>query len=386
VFKLPSKPHGGKLVNRILVEDKREKLIQEASEMPSVNLDSKTLMDLWQIAVGGYSPLEGFMTREDYESVLNEMRLTNGLPWTLPITLPTNYEGKSNLEGEEVCLKNEMGKIVAILSIEDDFKADLELEAEKVYGCRDPNHPGVKRTLKRPNRFLGGSIWLLNEPNIPYREVCLTPEETRREFAKRGWKTIAAFQTRNPPHLAHEHLQRIALEILDGLLIHPVIGERGEDDFPPEAIIEAYNWLIENIYPKERVLLSCLATWMRFAGPREAVFHAIVRKNYGCTHFVIGRKHASPSGWYKDYDAHRLAEEFRDELGIELLLLKGPYYCKVCGKVATEKTCGHGPEKRIPISMPEIRRMLREGLNPPSEMIRPQIAEILSKYYGKKQR
>ncbi len=375
-------PHGGKLVDRLVVGPKREKLVEEAREMPKVVLDQNTAMDLWQIATGGFSPLEGFMTRADYERVLAEARLENGLVWPLPVVLPAKQEEFAALkEGDQAALVSASGRILGVIRVEEKFSVDLRREALAIYGYDDPEHPGVAKVLRRSDLLLGGPIWVLDRPELPFADVCRTPAELRAEFKARGWRTVAGFQTRNPPHRAHEHLQRIALELLDGLLIHPVLGEKKPGDFKNEAIIEAYKWLIENVYPPGRVVLSGLATWMRFAGPREAVFHALVRKNYGCTHFIVGRLHASPSGWYRDYDAHDYMRQFgTEELGIEVLLLKGPFYCRACGGTATENTCGHGEAERVKISMTTIRAMLREGREPPPELIRPEVARIVARY------
>jgi len=375
-------PHGGRLVDRRLRGPELERRSQEAAELPSVRLDMNTLMDLWQISIGGFSPLEGFMTRGDYESVLESVRLENGLIWSLPIVLPASEEEFSRIsEGDTISLLDAKGKAIGLMEVEEKFEVDLRAEARAIYGCDDPEHPGVVKVLTRSDKLRGGPSWLLREPDLPFADLCRTPSDLRAEFRSRGWRTVAGFQTRNPPHRAHEHLQRIALELVDGLLIHPVLGEKKPGDFTNEAIIEAYRWLIENIYPKERVILSGLATWMRFAGPREAVFHALVRKNYGCTHFIVGRLHASPSGWYKDYDAHEFVRKFDpEELGIEVLLLKGPYYCRACGMVVTENTCGHDERFHVKISMTTVRKMLREGKEPPVEIIRPEIARIIAKH------
>ena len=376
------KPHGGRLVDRRVKGPKRDRLLKEAGEMPKVLMDDNATMDFWQIATGGFSPLEGFMGRGDYERVLEEARLENGLVWPLPVVLPVGRgEFSAISEGDEVALADKAGSVLGIMHVEEKFKVDLAREAKAVYGYDDPEHPGVIKVLRRSELLLSGPIWALRRPDLPFADLCKTPEELRAEFKARGWRTVAGFQTRNPPHRAHEHLQRIALELLDGLLIHPVLGEKKPGDFTNEAIIEAYKWLIENVYPRGRVVLSGLATWMRFAGPREAVFHAIVRKNYGCTHFIVGRLHASPSGWYGDYDAHEYVKQFgAEELGVEVLLLKGPFYCRACGGTATENTCGHDEKFRIRISMTTVREMLRSGREPPPELIRPEIARIVAKY------
>lgn len=372
-------PHGGRLVDRRVKGRMRERLIEEARELPRVVGDERVLSDVWQIAVGGFSPLEGFMTREDYESVVKEARLANGLLWAFPVVLPLPDE-VSVEEGDTLAIFDG-DTPVALMDVEEIWVPDKKWEAKNVLGTDDPRHPGVAKLMRMPDRYAGGRIYVLNRPRSPYPERELEPRETRAEFRRRGWREVVAFQTRNPPHMAHLYLQRIALEIADGLFIHPIIGERKPGDWPAECIIEAYEWIAGNYWPRERVFLSFLWTWMRFAGPREALHHCIVRKNYGATMIVIGRLHAAVEGFHGEYDAHEYLRQFDvEELGIRPLLLRGPRWCRKCRSVVTDKTCPHGPEDWVDISMTTIRRCLREGQPVPEGWVLPEVLEIMQKY------
>lgn len=376
-------PHGGKLVDRRVDTRKRERLEEEAKEIPKIQGDERILSDVWQIAIGGFSPLEGFLVREDYESVVKDARLSNGTIWSFPIVLPVEKNFVSQISVGDTVAIFDGDRPIALMTIEDIFERDKKFEIEYFFKTRDISHPGVQKLLSQPDTLLGGRLDVINRPRSVIPEKELEPRETRREFERRGWKTVVAFQTRNIPHRAHEYLQRIGLEIADGLFIHPIIGERKPGDFPPQAIIEAYDWMIGNIYPRNKVFLSFLWTWMRFAGPREALHHCLVRKNYGATHQIIGRLHASPSGYYREYEAHDYLKQFSvEELGIQPLLLKGPFYCKKCGTVATENSCGHTEQDRIEISMTFVRKKLREGKigEIPREIIREEILQIALKY------
>ena len=376
-------PHGGKLVDRRVQGRSRERLIEEAYEMTQIQGDERILSDCWQIAIGGFSPLEGFLVEDDYISVVKNARLSNGLIWSFPVVLPVNESTYGNIsEGDEIAIFDGDHPI-AIMHVDQLYRRDKKFEMKYFFGVDSIAHPGVRKLIEQPDNLIGGKIRLINKPRIPYAEHHLEPKETRETFERLGWKKIVAFQTRNIPHRAHEYLQRIGLEIGDGLFIHPIIGERKPGDFPPEAIVEAYDWVVNNLYPKNRVVLSFLWTWMRFAGPREALHHCLIRKNYGATHHIIGRLHASPAGFYPEYATHDFLRKFSvDELGIEPLLLKGPFYCKKCGMVATENTCGHGEEDRIKISMTFVRNKLREGKieEIPETIIRPEILRIALKY------
>lgn len=379
-------PHGGRLVDRRVDTRKRERLIEEAKECPRIMGNERILSDVWQIATGGFSPIEGFLTQAEYESVVKEFRLTSGLLWSLPIVLPIDDNLASEVNCGDVLAIFDETNPVALVRIEEIFKRDKKLEMDHIFGTRDLSHPGVQKLVYQPNSLIGGKIDVINRPKSIIPEKELEPRETRREFERRGWKTIVAFQTRNIPHMAHEYLQRIGLEIADGLFIHPIIGERKSEDFPPWAIIESYEWVVNNLYPKDRVFLSFLWTWMYFAGPREALHHCLLRKNYGATHIIIGRLHAAHSGYYSEYAAHEFLRTLPiDELGIQPLLLKGPFYCKKCNMIATENTCGHSKSDRIEISMTFIREKLKEGkINEiPREIIRNEILQIALRYINR---
>lgn len=376
-------PHGGKIIDRRIYGRSRERLLIEAREIPYIVGDERVLCDCWQIAVGGFSPLEGFMIKEDYERVVKEARLLNDLVWSFPITLSvTDNFYRAISEGDTIAIYDR-DTPVALLKIEEKFRREKKFEIEHFFKVKDVKHPGVQKLLEQPDNLIGGKILVINRPKSKFKKLELEPKQTRAEFEKRGWKTIVAFQTRNVPHMAHEYLQRIGLEISDGLFIHPIIGERKPGDFPPEAIVEAYRWLFENVYPKNRVFISFLWTWMRFAGPREALHHCLIRKNYGATHQIIGRYHASPAGYYSEYQAHEYLKEFSiEELGIQPLLLKGPFYCKKCGMIATDNTCGHSKDDRFSISMTYVRKMIRSNRidEIPRTIIRSEILKIAAKY------
>lgn len=381
----PPKPHGGKLVNRVLTNKRSETTLEEADEMLKIEVDKGTILDVGKIAVGAFSPLEGFMNHEDYESVIYDNRLSNGLPWTIPIIFaPKGIENGRTLEtikgGDDITLSY-TGKPMAILHLEEKFSFDKKEMAKQTYGTTDVNHPNVKEVYNDAGEnLLAGKIDLIQNVNPPSTTYELTPLQTRKLFKERGWKTIAGYQTRNPPHMAHEYLQRCALEIVDGLFVHPVVGKLKKDDFSPEAIVEAYSFLIDNYYPRERVLLATLPMEMRYAGPKAAVFLAIIRKNYGCTHFVVGRDMAGTRNYYDAYSAHEVFEEL--DLGVEPILYRESFYCKRCRLVATDKTCGHNIENHLKISMTEIRETIRNGVEPPVEVMRPEIAKILMEYNG----
>lgn len=380
----PPKPHGGTLVDRVLTDKSREMALKEANEMPKIEVDEETVLDVQKIAIGAFSPLEGFMNQGDYESVIYDSQLESGLPWTIPIVLaPKGIENEKILEtvkqGDDVVLSY-AGKPIATLHLEENFKFDKKEMIKQIYGTTNLDHPNVKDLHDRGEVLLAGKIDLIQRINLPFTKNGLTPSETRRAFKERGWETIAGYQTRNPPHMAHEYLQRCALEIVDGLFVHPVVGKLKKDGFPPEAIIESYNFLIDNYYPKDRVLLATLSMEMKYAGPKAAVFLAIIRKNYGCTHFVVGRDMAGIRNYYDPYSAHEVFEEL--DLGIEPILYRESFYCKRCRLVATDKTCGHNVQNHLNISMTEIRETIRNGVQPPAEVMRPEIAKILMKYNG----
>jgi sulfate adenylyltransferase len=371
-------PHGGTLVNRILEGRQREALLATAERLPRVELDAWGLSDVEMLAIGGFSPLEGFMGRADYERVVRERRLTNGLVWTLPVTLAVSREQAARLRSGDVALTAN-GIIVAILHLEDVYTPDQEAEARQVFGTTDPAHPGVARLQQTGPAYLGGRISMVNRPTpVTFLSYRLDPRETRRIFAERGWNRIVGFQTRNPIHRAHEYLQKCALEMCDGLLLHPIIGETKGDDVPAAVRMSSYEALLASYFPKERVVLAVNPASMRYAGPREAIFHALIRKNYGCTHFIVGRDHAGVGAFYGPYDAQRIFEEFApEELGIVPLCFENAAYCPACGGMVSRKTCPHPPERHVSFSGTQVRQRLQAGTPPPPEVSRPEVAAVL---------
>lgn len=371
------KPHGGKLVERIMSEGRRKKILESKEEFHTINVSSEIVKDVENIAFGAFSPLEGFALREDFISILNESRLSNDLPWTIPIVLDVSEdEIKGVSEGDEILLNNQ--RAIALMRVEEIYRYDKVEMAEKVFGTKDNEHPGVAKTLAMKEFLLGGSIELINESESPFSRFLLRPKETRLLFREKGWKSIVGFQTRNPPHIGHEYVQKTALTFVDGIFINPIIGRKKKGDFTDEIILETYNELIKNYYLKERAVLSILQTEMRYAGPKEAIFHALVRKNFGCTHFIVGRDHAGVGSFYSPYAAQNIFEEFPD-LGIVPLFFKSFSICKKCNSVVNEKTCPHDKEQHVFFSGTEIREMLRKGLRPNEDLMRPEVADIIIK-------
>ena len=378
-------PHGGKLVNRLLKGKAREEALIKARGLKSINVSPRIISDIELIAVGAFSPLEGFMGKQDYDSVIEHMRLKDGLPWSIPITLPVSEEEASTLEeGEELSLLDEDGNLIALLFLEEKYIYDKEREAKNVYGTSDLAHPGVSVVYSQGSILLGGTISLINRPeDIEFPKYTLDPSQTREIFKNKGWRTIVAFQTRNPIHRAHEYLQKCALEMVDGLLIHPIVGETKSDDIPAHVRIKCYEELLEKYYPKDRSLLAVLRTAMRYAGPKEAIFHAIVRKNYGCTHFIVGRDHAGVGNYYGTYDAHKIFDSFsKDEIGITPLFFDHAFYCKRCNGMATTKTCPCPPENHLHLSGTKVRELLKNKQQLPVEFTRPEVAKILMEAYA----
>jgi sulfate adenylyltransferase len=378
-------PHGGRLVNRVAEEGPRRALLERAGSLPAVTLNARELSDLEMIAIGALSPLEGFMTRDEYESVVDAMRLPQGLPWTIPVTLAAKTAQDAALPvGEDVALRDPDGRVIALLSLRDAFPVDKRHEAQMVLLTDDAEHPGVQYLQSVGDVYLGGPITLLSRPrHTAFQSYRLDPKETRVLFKLKGWRTVAAFQTRNPIHRAHEYIQKCALEIVDGLLIHPLMGETKGDDIPAEVRMRCYEALLANYYHPQHVALSVFPAAMRYAGPREAIFHALVRKNYGCTHFIVGRDHAGVGSYYGPYDAQRIFDDFDpQQIGITPLFFDHAFHCKRCGNMASIKTCPHGPEDHVVLSGTKVREMLARGERPPTEFTRPEVADVLLAWYA----
>lgn len=382
-----AEPHGGKLVSNVIVESERNAFLKELSRANVLTLDTRELSDLVLLSQGALSPLTGFMDRETYHSVIDRMRLPNGLLFPLPVVLSIPESLFSHVsKGDLLALATPFGQTVGGLWVTDLFERQIEKESQDVYKTRDQAHPGV-HYLHQVSRFaVGGTVRALEVfETDPFRPQQLTPLESRRLFAQKGWNTVVGFQTRNPIHRAHEYIQKCALELVDGLFIHPLVGETKEDDVPAAVRMDCYKALLSRYYPKERVVLGVFPGSMRYAGPREALFHALIRKNYGCTHFIVGRDHAGVGSYYGPFEAHDLLKKFDfEDLGIVPIFFDTAYYCRLCGSMASHKTCGHGEDSRILLSGTKVRALLREGVAPPPEMTRPEVAEILIRHYSRK--
>jgi sulfate adenylyltransferase len=373
-------PHGGVLVNRVVSEAQRLEFLAKADTLPRVQLDERAVSDLEMIAIGGFSPLIGFMGKEDYDQVVDHMHLANGLPWTIPITLSVTPEVAAPLQvGSVVRLDDASGAFVGVLELTQKYTYDKNHEALKVYLTNEAKHPGVKVVYDQGDTNLAGPIWLLERHPHPYfPDYQIDPAESRALFRDKGWKTIVGFQTRNPVHRAHEYIQKCALEIVDGLFLHPLVGATKSDDIPADVRMRCYEVLLEKYFPHDRVTLAINPAAMRYAGPREAIFHAIVRKNYGCTHFIVGRDHAGVGDYYGTFDAQYIFEEFDPAaLGITPMKFEHAFYCLRSQGMATSKTSSSLPEERVHLSGTKVRDMLRRGELPPPEFSRPEVATIL---------
>ncbi|BCL37161.1 sulfate adenylyltransferase [Nostoc sp. MS1] len=374
--------HGGQLVNRIATPEQREEFLSKAEFLPRVQLDERAVSDLEMIAIGGFSPLTGFMNQQDYDRVVTEMRLANGLVWSIPITLSVSEEQAASLqEGGLVRLDNPRGEYIGVLQLTQKYRYDKTREAINVYRTDEAKHPGVQVLYNQGPVHLAGDIWLLERSSHPlFPDYQIDPIASRQMFRDKGWKTIVGFQTRNPIHRAHEYIQKCALETVDGLFLHPLVGATKEDDIPADVRMRCYEILLEHYYPQDRVILAINPAAMRYAGPREAIFHALVRKNYGCTHFIVGRDHAGVGDYYGTYDAQYIFDEFEPgELGIVPMKFEHAFYCTRTKQMATTKTSPSRPEERVHLSGTKVREMLRRGELPPPEFSRPEVAAELAR-------
>jgi len=381
-------PHGGVLVNCEVEGRERDQLMRAMSGLPRLQLNARQISELLLIATGAYSPLDGFMGEADYREVVSSMHLTNGVAWPMPITLAVSSDDARRLQIKKDVALYQDHLLLGVLHLEQKYTYDKAREAELVFRTTDLAHPGVQALYSQGDWLLGGRISLINCPDdLSFPEYRKDPSQTRQLFIDRGWRRVVAFQTRNPVHRAHEYIQKCAMEIADGLLLHPLVGETKSDDVPADVRIRSYEKILANYYPISRTVLAVMPGAMRYAGPREAVFHALIRKNYGCSHFIVGRDHAGVGNYYGTYDAHRIFDEFEPhELGITPLFFDHTFYCKSCGAMASSKTCPHEQSQHVTLSGTKVRELLNAGQLPPVEFSRPEVAQVLIEAYAASRR
>jgi sulfate adenylyltransferase len=374
------RPHGGTLVNRVAADAARPAALAAAAALPAVRLTPVQYSDVFCIATGVFSPLTGFVGKADYTSILDTMRLANGAVWSIPVTLAVADDVARSIGSRSaIALEDPSGRVVATMEVTEQFGYDKEKEAAAVYRTKESAHPGVARVYAQGDVLLAGPITLLERPaDESFASFRRDPVDTRRLFAERGWRRIVGFQTRNPVHRAHEYIQKAALEICDGLLLNPLVGETKSDDISAATRMASYQVLTEHYYPKDRVVLSVFPAAMRYAGPREAIFHAMARKNYGCSHFIVGRDHAGVGNYYGTYDAQTIFDQFTaEDVGITPLFFEHTFFCRNCGGMASSKTCPHEASHRVTLSGTQVREMLIKGEIPPPEFTRAEVAQVL---------
>lgn len=373
-------PHGNILVNRVLNVTDQDRWKAKTNSIRQLIINEELIKDVKNIARGVYSPLTGFMVQADFERVVQEMKLADGTVWPIPFVLDVDAAIANDITvGEPIMLVNDAKQPIAILSVRDKYTYDAKTVADKIFGTTEAAHPGVALVYSMKEYLLGGDIELIDDSKEPFNKRNLDPQETRLLFKAKGWNRVVGFQTRNAPHRAHEYLQRIGLEVTDGLFINPVIGKKKVGDFTDEAILASYQYMVEQVFPRDRAVLSILPLQMRYAGPREAILHAIIRKNFGCTHFIVGRDHAGVGTYYGTYAAQEIFDTISD-IGITILKLENSFFCKRCETVATAKTCAHADDQRIGPSGTIIRKLLQAGQSVPSEIMRPEISALLIKH------
>ena len=380
-------PHGGELRPRLIQgPEQLQNRLEEARSLPQIALTSREVSDLIMLATGAFSPLDGFVRKDDYEAVVREMRLKSGMLWPIPITLSVDRDAADRLkEGDRIALVDpERDEIMAVMTVEEKYAYDKRQEAVKVFGTDDPDHPGVKKVYDQGEVYLGGPVDVLSEGEYPARfPEFARPAETRALFAQKGWATVAAFQTRNPIHRSHEYLTKVALEICDGLFLHPIVGKLKAGDIPADVRMKCYQVLLENYYPRDRVVLRVYPMEMRYAGPREAVLHAIIRQNFGCSHLIVGRDHAGVGDYYGPFDAQKMLDELSDhDLHLRPIKMDWSFWCRKCEAVVSSRTCPHPDADHLLISGTELRKMLAQGQRPPEEFSRPEVIDILVEYYS----
>ena len=381
-------PHGGKLIPLLASEDKKNEYLEEAKELDAIKVNSKECSDIVMLATGAFSPLEGFIGKEDYRNVLNDMVLKNGVLWPIPVTLSCSKEEANDIkEGQKISILNfETNEIMGIMTVQEKYEYDKNREAKAVFGTEDHKHPGVQKLFEQGDVYLAGDITGLSEGGFPGRfSEFARPAETREIFAQKGWETVVAFQTRNPIHRSHEYLTKVALEIFDGIFIHPIVGLLKEGDIPADVRLQCYKALLANYYPEDKVVLKVYPMEMRYAGPREAVLHAIIRQNFGCTHLIVGRDHAGVGDYYGPFDAQNIFDTLpKNSLTIRPLKMDWTFWCYKCSSMASLSTCPHDKSDHLMIAGTQLREMLSKGERAPEEFSRPEVLDILIDHYSKK--